>query len=476
MLQYALKRIVWMVPTFLFISLVLFVLLNLAPGKPGQVGGVENLSTGASVQSESVIIFKRQFNLDKPVLFNTRWALTTEGVREKIRVAQGMVDATDAERIAAKEALEDEGNYLVRHLMVLLASDPDPELRRLAAGYLVTAATLPMVSETGGDPQAARETNRQRDAYNRAFKGWTCEAGAGPDCLDRVARNWAGWWEEHRETYEYTTGEKVMAFFLDTRFAAYWRNLFRLDFGVSVLDRRPIFEKVQEKLKYSVSLSLTSVLLAYLVAVPIGVWSAVKSGSRSDTVITVGLFVLYSLPTFFTGTVLLKLFSQGTPFAWFPTGGFQDLSHPPVTTLGRLGDVVWHLVLPVATSTSVALAALSRYARTGVIDVIRADYIRTARAKGLRESVVIVKHAVRNGMIPILTLLGGILPVLVSGSVVIEYVFNIPGMGLFLVESINQRDYNAVMAVLLASAVLTLVGILLSDLSYALVDPRINLD
>jgi peptide/nickel transport system permease protein len=124
----------------------------------------------------------------------------------------------------------------------------------------------------------------------------------------------------------------------------------------------------------------------------------------------------------------------------------------------------------------VALAALSRYARTGVIDVIRADYIRTARAKGLSEPVVIIKHAVRNGMIPILTLLGGLLPVLVSGSVVIEVVFNIPGMGTFLVDSINQRDYNAVMAILLASSWLTQIGILLSDLSYALVDPRISLD
>jgi peptide/nickel transport system permease protein len=236
-----------------------------------------------------------------------------------------------------------------------------------------------------------------------------------------------------------------------------------------------VLGKVLGKLKYSISLQLTAVLLAYLIAVPLGVYSAVNSGSRGDNVLTVGLFLMYSLPTFFTGTVLLLFFSQGTPFAWFPVGRFETLPPPP-TTLGSLADIAWHLVLPVATSTSVALAALSRYARTGVIDVIRADYIRTARAKGLEEPVVIVKHAVRNGMIPILTLLGGILPVLVSGSVVIEVVFTIPGMGSFLVDSITQRDYNSVMAVLLASAVLTLLGILVSDLSYALVDPRINLD
>jgi len=223
-------------------------------------------------------------------------------------------------------------------------------------------------------------------------------------------------------------------------------------------------------------LSLVAVLLAYLIAVPIGILSAVRQNTVTDTVITVMLFVMYSLPTFFTGTVLLKLFSVGDPWALFPTGGFESLDADAMTTLERMKDITWHLVLPVATYTSVALAALSRYARAGVIDVIRADYIRTARAKGLSEPVVILKHAARNGMIPILTLLGSLLPVLVSGSVVIEVVFEIPGMGMYLFESINRRDYNAVMGILLISSVLTLIGILLSDLSYALADPRISLD
>ena len=144
--------------------------------------------------------------------------------------------------------------------------------------------------------------------------------------------------------------------------------------------------------------------------------------------------------------------------------------------MGAPQDIVWHLILPIATYTAVSLAALSRYARAGVIEVIRADYIRTARAKGLSEPVVIIKHAVRNGMIPILTLLGGLLPSLVAGSVIIEVVFNIPGMGQYIYDAINLRDYNAVMAVLLTSSMLALIGILISDLSYALVDPRISFD
>ncbi|MDP2315477.1 MAG: ABC transporter permease [Pseudomonadota bacterium] len=476
MLQYAVKRILWMIPTFFMISLVVFVLINLAPGNPGQAGGAENGQSGQSVQSESVIFFKRQFNLDKPILVNTRTRLTQGEVRQLIVTARSVEGTpTPAQIIAAKDALEDYGNYLVRHLVALQADDANPDVRRLATSYLLTAATLSMTSETAGDAAAARDVNRERDAYNRVFRDWSCAAAAPPECVGETTAKWQAWWAENRSTYEYTAAETAWAFFFDTRFATYWRNLVHLDFGVSANSREPILDLVLGKLKYSVSLSLTAVMLAYLVAVPLGVYSAVRSGSRADTVLTAGLFVLYSLPTFFTGTVLLQLLSQGTPVKWFPTGDFQSQAAIP-TTLGSLADIAWHLALPVATSTSVALAALSRYARTGVIDVIRADYIRTARAKGLEEPVVIIKHAVRNGMIPILTLLGGILPVLVSGSVVIEVVFNIPGMGQFLVESIGQRDYNAVMAVLLASAVLTLVGILFSDLSYALVDPRINLD
>ena len=477
MFQYAIKRILWMFPTFFLISMAVFTLINLAPGNPGQAGGAEQ-QTGSSTQSEAVIFFKRQFDLDKPILLNTRFALSSDDVRALVVTAQRIEgDPTPAEVIAAKEALEDSGNYLVRHLLPILESDPNPEVRRLAADYLTTAAALAFVSERIGDETVARTENRSRGAYNQAIKEWRCTPDAGAACVADVTTKWKAWWELERARYEYTTGEKIHAFFLDTRFANYWWKLLHLDLGVSPNNRIPVLDTLLDKFKYSLSLSLTSVVLAYLIAVPLGVFSAVKAGSRADNVMTVGLFVLYSLPTFFTGTVLLKVFADGDPFAWFPVGGFQSPDkHLPVTTLGMFGDVVWHIALPIATSTSVALAALSRYARTGVIDVIRADYIRTARAKGLEEAVVIIKHAVRNGMIPILTLLGGILPVLVSGSVVIEVVFTIPGMGSYLVDSINARDYNAVMAVLLASALLTLVGILLSDLSYALVDPRINLD
>ena len=189
--------------------------------------------------------------------------------------------------------------------------------------------------------------------------------------------------------------------------------------------------------------------------------------------------MLYSLPGFFVATLLLTLFSFGSDYEslrWFPTGGFRSRDAMQLTSAGQVRDIAYHLVLPMFCMTYGSLASLSRYMRTGLLDVIRSDYVRTARAKGLPEFQVIGRHAVRNGLLPILTLLAGLLPAVLGGSVIIEYIFGIPGMGLWIVDSIFARDYNAIMVVQLFSTLLVLVGILLTDLSYALVDPRIRFE
>lgn len=476
MLQYTIKRLLLVFPTFFLISLLIFLVLNIAPGRPGAGTGGDQGESGNQEQKESYRIFKEQFNLDKPILVNTRWGLETAEAEEWLRTAHRLgVESSRADQIEASEQLEDYGVYLVPHLMVLLDHD-DAELRRLAASQLTAAAQERFLNDRRGDPAAARAANRDIAKRNEEIKPWRWSASDPPEKAAAVVQQWKDWYPKHEDRFTWTTGEKIEAFFLDTRFAKYWGNLIHLDFGISTADRQPVFERVMSKLKYSLSLTTTATLLAYFIAVPIGIFSAYRQGTRLDAAVTVVLFVMYSLPTFFTGTVLLRLLTEGEPVAWFPTGDFQTMSSVPWTTWDRLKDIVWHLVLPIATYTSVSLATLSRYARTGVIDVIRADYIRTARAKGLSEPVVIIKHAVRNGMIPILTLLGGLLPVLIAGSVVIEVVFNIPGMGQYIFNAINLRDYNAVMAVLLTSSFLSLIGILLSDLSYAFVDPRISFD
>jgi peptide/nickel transport system permease protein len=210
--------------------------------------------------------------------------------------------------------------------------------------------------------------------------------------------------------------------------------------------------------------------------VPVGIYSAARQNSLADRGIAVFLFMLYSLPSFYVGTMLLRYLTVGEPLRWFPTGGVVGEGAADLTALEWMGDAAWHLLLPLICLTYASFAGLSRFARVGIVEVIRSDFVRTARAKGLPERVVILKHTLRNGVIPMLTLMAGILPSLVGGSVIVESIFNLPGVGLLHLESIYSRDWNVIMGIDLLVAVLVLAGILITDVAYAMVDPRITYD
>jgi peptide/nickel transport system permease protein len=480
MKAYVLRRLLLMIPTFLGISVILFLILNLAPGRPGaQQGGDLSQSMRNEATAESFKIFREQFHLDKPVIFNTRFLLETEDIREHVRQAAGIGQVTAAERVRAQEELEDLGASAVPHLVALL-HDRDAKLRDVAAYFLRIAATRPLEDPFNPNPsERLRQKNREISQENARLRELRYPPEAPEATKAQVIGELERWYREHEARFERSLLGNAKSFFFDTRFAAYWRNLARLDFGVSLTSREPVVKTLLSKLKYSLTLSVGSLLLAYLIAVPLGIFSAVKKGTRIDRALTLSLFMLYSLPSFFVATLLLYFFSAGSNWEslrWFPIGGWQSRDAGEMTTLGQWADIAWHLVLPMICMTYGWLAALSRYMRSGLLEVIRADFVRTARAKGLSERVVIGKHALRNGLLPILTLLGGLLPAVLSGSVIIEYIFGIPGMGLWVVEAINQRDYNVILAVELFSTVLVLIGLLLTDLSYALVDPRIRFE
>ncbi|MBI5365856.1 MAG: ABC transporter permease [Planctomycetes bacterium] len=241
-------------------------------------------------------------------------------------------------------------------------------------------------------------------------------------------------------------------------------------------DRQPVIRKILERLPVSISLSLISISLVYLIAIPIGVYGAVRQGSWFDRSTTLLLFILYSIPNFWLAMLLIVYFGGGEFFDWFPTYGLKSPTYEDMTGWDRVVDRAHHLVLPIICLTYAAFAGLSRYMRTGMLEVIRQDYIRTARAKGLAEKVVVFKHALRNAVIPILTLLAGLLPAMIGGSIVVESIFNIPGMGRLSFEAVLSRDYPVIMGVSVCSATLTLLGVLVSDVLYSVVDPRISFE
>lgn len=255
----------------------------------------------------------------------------------------------------------------------------------------------------------------------------------------------------------------------------YWnwlRRFVKLDFGKSFVDGRKVTDKILERIPVTLLINVLSMGLILIIAIPIGVLSAVRQYSWFDKVSTVFVFVGFSTPSFWLALLLMILF--GVYLGVLPISGIQSIDTSGMSTFERLMDIARHLILPVSISAFGGIAGMSRYSRSSMLEVIRQDYIRTARAKGLAESEVILKHAFRNALMPIVTILGLSVPVLIGGSVIFETIFAIPGMGHLFYSSTMSRDYPTIMGILVIGAVLTLLGNLIADISYALVDPRIR--
>lgn len=254
------------------------------------------------------------------------------------------------------------------------------------------------------------------------------------------------------------------------------KRVLTFDFGNSYKDHRKVWDKIAERLPVTLQLNIISIFLVYLIAIPCGIYSATHCGTWQDRLLTMFFFILYSLPSFWVAVLLIMILGGGDFWDVFPVYGISAIGAESWSFSKWLLDRMWHLALPVACLTYGGLAYLSRLARSGILEVIREDYIRTARAKGLRERTVIYKHAFRNALLPIVTLLAFLLPGMFGGSVIIESIFSIPGMGQLSFEAVLSRDYPVIMAIATISALLTLVGLLLSDILYAALDPRIKLE
>ncbi|HPD46287.1 MAG TPA: ABC transporter permease [Anaerohalosphaeraceae bacterium] len=253
-----------------------------------------------------------------------------------------------------------------------------------------------------------------------------------------------------------------------------WR-LVRLDFGASMsTDRRPVWHKIRERLWPTMSLAILSLGISLAVAIPIGIYSAARQDSLFDTAGSTILYALYSVPSYVMAVPLILIVAiqwNLLPFQGIRSDDFEQLS-----ALGKIVDLVRHYTLITFCFSYGALAYYARFVRQNMLEVLRQDYIRTARAKGLRERDVIMRHGFRNALIPVMTLFGLLLPSIIGGSVILEVMFNWPGMGRLFFESMMSRDYPTIMALTFITACLVLLGTLLADLSYPFVDPRIAYD
>ncbi|MBI5573767.1 MAG: ABC transporter permease [Elusimicrobia bacterium] len=250
------------------------------------------------------------------------------------------------------------------------------------------------------------------------------------------------------------------------------KRLAKLDFGKSFKDDRPVIKKIAERLPATLLLNFLSIIFIFAIAIPIGVISSVKKDTVFDKITTVFVFVGFSVPTFWLAILLMIFF--GLHLGWLPISGFRSINFDELTLFGKTVDIAGHLILPVFVSAFTGIAGLSRYTKSAMLEVLHQDYIRTARAKGLSEITVIFKHALRNALIPVVTILGLTIPDLIGGSFIFETIFAWPGMGRLGYEAIMSRDYPVIMAVGTIVAILTLLGNLIADITYAYVDPRIR--
>ncbi|UOF00079.1 ABC transporter permease subunit [Bdellovibrio bacteriovorus] len=259
---------------------------------------------------------------------------------------------------------------------------------------------------------------------------------------------------------------------LHERYFIWLKNLSRLDFGESFTYQEPVIDVIKSKFPVSLQFGIASLLLTYLVCIPLGVQKAIKAGGAYDRITTLILNFTYSIPPLILGIFLIVVLAGKLNL--FPLGGLQSDDYESFTTWGKITDRLHHFVLPLICYMIGGFTELSVLMRNSMLDVIKSDFVRTARAKGLSERIVIFKHALRNALIPIATGLGGFFGAFLAGSLIIEQMFNLDGIGLLGYQSVLSRDYNVIMGLTFISSMLLMFGRIFSDIIYVLIDPRID--
>jgi peptide/nickel transport system permease protein len=427
MLQYTFQRIVLAIPTLLGITLLSFAIMHLAPGDPvdlflGGAAGGDGISTDRQSDLEKTRQeLRRQLGLDKPLHVQyLNWLsnllLRVEGLDEFERAAlraDQVLAGLAPERRRALEKLEEE--------------------ERKAAFLEYLGQIHPEYLE-----EFARSAFWQGKSF--ALEGNYAYGGAGVELF-------------HASTWRMVT----------------------LNLGRSFKDQQPVIDHILERLPVTLEINIIALIAAYLVGVPLGVVLAVKQDSLLDRAATTGTFMLWSMPSFWVGMLLIMFFCNREFLYWFPASGIWSLEAAPEWGWWRLfKDHAHHMVLPVLASAYASFAGISRYMRTSMLENLRLDYVRTAQAKGLRYRVVVLRHVLRNSLIPIVTLMAGLLPYMITGSVFIETIFTIPGMGFLAFQSVIVRDYPMAMALFTIGSALSLLGILVADILLKVVDPRIE--
>ncbi|MEM1123673.1 MAG: ABC transporter permease [Bacteroidota bacterium] len=451
MLPYIFKRVLYFIPTCFFISLIIFFLSKAA----GEYLRCESDPNGPDL--EICKAEAREKGYDKPIFYITFSTTAHPDTLYKV--------FREERRNALTGLIGQYGNWpQINHYYQQLLQLED-ELSRLgetvssnglttmqkAVGQLVVkskdkaiSSQLKKLEKAAQAPsltQLAPKIAALTDTYTQI------KAEATPQLLWIPAINWYGF---------------------DNQYHFWITNFLKGDFGISHSNYQPVADVILDKLPWTLYINIPAIIIAYLLSVPLGVYSAVNKGSKVDKFISGSLLLLYSLPVFWVGTMLVNFFTT-------PEYGMKVFPSINFSASDSMGENIARLMLPIACVTYGALAFMTRQVRSSMIETLQADYIRTARAKGLPERSVVWKHAFKNALFPLITLFGSVFPAAFAGSVIVEIIFNITGMGWLLLKSIQSTDWPVVYAILMISAVLTMIGLLIADILYVVADPRVRL-
>jgi peptide/nickel transport system permease protein len=518
MLKYILKRFVIFIPTLIIISVLAFVISVNAPGDPverlsksaDKEGGANTQSNASKKVKEDI---RKRLGLDLPIFY---FSLSTLADCDTLYKITDKAQQDNLLKLTRKH-----GNWkaVSRYYHALTTLLDEHAVIDVEKAYLDNSA---MSFELVGEGDTARTDTTFTSTYSKndinnaknssSFAVLTLLESYNDDVieskiseLDKIYSNYKFFKPLHdrfsvvRSSYTdlkdsstvWKTNIPVINFYGKNQYGRWlfgdapWfkentknqsKGVLRGDFGTSYIDNQPVSDKIWKKFQVSFIFIIISIILAYLVSIPLGIYSAYMKDSKFDKISSVIVFTLYSMPSFFVGTLLLYTFANPDVLVWFPESGWQDPStyDENWNVFKRMAHHWPYMVLPLITYTYSSFTFLSRIMRVGMIDIMNHDFIRTARAKGLNEKTVVLKHALRNSLIPIITVFANIFPVAIGGSVIIEVIFSLPGMGLETFNAVLNYDYPMIVAIFTISGFLTIVGYLIADILYAVVDPRIS--
>ena len=484
---YIIKRILIFLPTLFAISLLTFILISAAPGDPAETMLNRNSSGGEGQASDRLASDKSyqdlriKLGLDMPVFYFSPGSLASCDTLNRIPKQE--------HRETLERMIYNYGNWELIEKYYGALSALDLSVLTAAKDSTNANALIELRNNVGKlylQADAKSISNLVKKSTDLIKSNTSLNSLVAPislvqSSIDLVSQHPASWrkyipvlhWNGTHNQYHHWLFGNAAWFGTETD-PTTTRGFIRGDFGISFFTKRPVSSVIWDGLWITMLISVLIILIEYFISIPLGVFSAVKKGSRFDSVTSTGLFILYSLPSFWIGTMAIFFLCGGDYLNIFPGFGLGDTTIKDDGFWARASDLSYHLILPLIVASYGGLAFLSRQMRGGMLSVLRQDFIRTAYAKGLNNNTVVWKHALRNSLLPIITIFANVFPALIGGSLILEFLFTIPGLGQITYNAVLQKDYPMILTNTMFAAILTLFGYLIADILYAVADPRIS--